>query len=77
MRGGAKTEEDRVDMGEVQGKDEQVYDDERTKRNLFQITMFTRPDANVAPIMVPHRSPTDRGRRVIKSPSHKKIHKEK
>ena len=36
MRGGVRIEEDRVDMGEeVQGEHEQVYDDERAKRNLF------------------------------------------
>ena len=37
---------------------------ERTKRNLFQTTMFTHPYAIVAPITVPHRSPAVRGRRV-------------
>ena len=41
---------------------------ERTKRNLPQTTMFTRPYAILA---------TDRGGRVIKSPSGKEIDKEK
>jgi len=78
MRGGVRIEEDGVDMEEeVQGEHEQVYHDERAKRNAFQTTMFTRPYAIVAPIMVPHRRPTDRGKRVVKSPSRKEIHKEK
>ena len=65
MRGGVRIEEDGVDMEEeVQGEHEQVYHDERAKRNAFQTTMFTHPYAIVAPITVPHRSPAVRGRRV-------------
>jgi hypothetical protein len=41
---------------------------ERNKRNLFQTTIFTHPFAILA---------TDRGRRVIKSPSGTEIDKEK
>ena len=55
----------------------EIHPRERTKRNLFQTTMCTLPYAIVAPIMVPHRSRTDRGRRVIESPSGKEMHKEK
>jgi hypothetical protein len=68
MRGGVRIEEDGVDMEEeVQGEHEQVYHDERAKRNPFQTTMFTRPYAIVAPIMVPHRRPTVRSSQVTVS----------